>query len=112
MDEFKRLPAVSRSFIECAGNRSLIRAKTVQDTHGQSSCAEWTGVPFRVAQERGLKGAECWFVAEGGRKEGRDEHADGEGHGEPYCLRQNGQAVRPQNGYPLRLINPGWRAST
>jgi len=45
MDDLMRLPSVTRlHFIECAGNRSTPRAKTVQDTHGLSSCAEWTGV--------------------------------------------------------------------
>ena len=45
VDELKRLPSVTRlHFIECAGNRSSRRAKTVQETHGMTSCAERTGV--------------------------------------------------------------------
>ena len=44
MDDLKRLPSVTRlHFIECAGNRSSRRAKNVQETHGMTSCAEWTG---------------------------------------------------------------------
>jgi len=49
MDELKRLPSVSRiHFIECLGNRAQARHKTVQDTHGLTSNAEWTGVPLSL----------------------------------------------------------------
>src|SRR5678815_2913814 len=45
MDDLKRLPSVTRlHFIECAENRSTTRAKNVQESHGMTSCAEWTGV--------------------------------------------------------------------
>src|ERR1041384_1996939 len=49
MDELKRLPFVTRvHFVECLGNRAQPRHKTVQDTHGLTSCAEWTGVPLSL----------------------------------------------------------------
>ena len=49
MADLKRLPSVTRPhFIECAGNRSRPEQKTVQDTHGMTSCAEWTGVLLSV----------------------------------------------------------------
>src|SRR5262245_54282740 len=45
MEDLKRLPSVTRlHFMECAGNRSSRRAKNVQESHGMTSCAEWTGV--------------------------------------------------------------------
>src|SRR5215471_11935330 len=45
MEDLKRFPSVTRlHFIECAGNRHNGRGKTVQETHGMTSCAEWTGV--------------------------------------------------------------------
>src|SRR5580704_243492 len=45
MDDLKRLPSVTRlHFVECAGNRHNGRQKTVQESHGMTSCAEWTGV--------------------------------------------------------------------
>src|SRR5260221_14735768 len=60
MEDLKRLPSVTRlHFIECAGNRSSRRATTVQETHGMTSCAEWTGVLFStLLKEGGLKGGD------------------------------------------------------
>ena len=67
MEDLKRLPSVTRlHFIECAGNRSSRRAKNVQESHGMTSCAEWTGVLLSVLlKECGVKGGATWFVAEG-----------------------------------------------
>ncbi len=67
MEDLKRLPSVTRlHFMECAGNRTSRRAKTVQESHGMTSCAEWTGVLLSVLlKECGLKGGASWFVAEG-----------------------------------------------
>jgi hypothetical protein len=67
MEDLKRLPSVTRlHFIECAGNRHNGRQKTVQESHGMTSCAEWTGVLLStLLKERGLKGSATWFVAEG-----------------------------------------------
>src|SRR5256886_12356097 len=67
MEDLMRLPSVTRlHFIECAGNRSTSRAKTVQETHGLSSCAEWTGVLLSVLlKEAGVKGGAPWILAEG-----------------------------------------------
>src|SRR6266446_3207971 len=67
MEDLKRLPSVTRlHFIECAGNRHNGRGKTVQETHGMTSCAEWTGVLLStLLKECGLKGSATWFVAEG-----------------------------------------------
>jgi sulfane dehydrogenase subunit SoxC len=53
-------------FIECAGNRHNGKQKNVQDTHGMTSCSEWTGVLLStLLKECGLKGSAKWFVAEG-----------------------------------------------
>src|SRR5262249_56641121 len=67
IEDLTRLPSVTRlHFIECAGNRSTPRAKTVQETHGLSSCAEWTGVLLSVLlKEAGVKGGAPWIIAEG-----------------------------------------------
>jgi sulfane dehydrogenase subunit SoxC len=67
MDDLKRFPSVTRlHFIECAGNRHTPKQKTVQETHGMTSCAEWTGVLLStLLKECGLKGSATWFVAEG-----------------------------------------------
>ena len=67
MDELKRLPYVSRvHFVECPGNRANAHAKTVQETHGLTSCAEWTGVPLSLLlKEAGVQSGASWIVAEG-----------------------------------------------
>src|SRR5437762_5727008 len=67
MEDLKRLPSVTRlHFIECAGNRHNGRQKNVQESHGMTSCAEWTGVLLStLLKECGLKGSAKWFVAEG-----------------------------------------------
>src|SRR5689334_23687782 len=67
MDELKRLPFITRVFfVECAGNRAQARHKTVQESHGLTSCAEWTGVPLSLLlKEAGIKSGASWIVAEG-----------------------------------------------
>src|SRR5438552_4020074 len=66
MDELKRFPYVSRiHFVECLGNRAQARHKTVQETHGLTSCAEWTGVPLSLLlKEAGLQNGGSHIVAE------------------------------------------------
>jgi len=112
MEDLKRLPSVTRlHFIECAGNRSSRRAKTVQETHGMTSCAEWTGVLLSVLlKECGLKGGASWFVAEGS-EEVKGASSIPLAKGMDDCLvayAMNGEAVRPQQGFPLRLMVPGF----
>src|ERR1700693_4832560 len=67
MEELKRLPYVSGIyFVECLGNRARPTHKTVQETHGLTSCAEWTGVPLSLLlKEAGVQNAASWIVAEG-----------------------------------------------
>ena len=117
MDELMRLPNVSRMhFIECGANTGMewgnAAVPTVQYTHGMLSCSEFTGVPLRTVLE--LCGADFkrakFILAEG---------ADGSGmtrtipmsmvlSGEVLlAYGQNGEMLRPENGYPLRLVVPG-----
>ncbi len=112
MEDLKRLPSVTRlHFIECAGNRSSRRAKTVQETHGMTSCAEWTGVLLSVLlKECGLKGGASWVVAEGS-EEVKGASSFPLAKAMDDCLvayGMNGEAVRPQQGFPLRLMVPGF----
>src|SRR5216117_498283 len=112
MDDLKRLPSVTRlHFIECAGNRSSRRATTVQETHGMTSCAEWTGVLLStLLKECGLKGGASWFVAEG-VEEVKGASSMPIAKAMDDCIvayGMNGEAVRPQNGFPLRLMVPGF----
>jgi sulfane dehydrogenase subunit SoxC len=112
MEDLKRLPSVTRlHFIECAGNRASPRHKTVQETHGMTSCAEWTGVLLStLLKECGVKGSATWFVAEG-TEEVKGASSMPIAKAMDDCLvayGMNGEAVRPQNGFPLRLMVPGF----
>jgi sulfane dehydrogenase subunit SoxC len=112
MDDLKRLPSVTRlHFIECAGNRHNGRQKNVQESHGMTSCAEWTGVLLStLLKECGLKGSATWFVAEGA-EEVKGASSMPIAKAMDDCIiayGMNGEAVRPQNGFPLRIITPGF----
>ena len=117
MDEIMRLPSVSRMcFIECGANTAMewnnVAVPTVQYTHGMISCSEFTGVPLITLLE--MCGADLkrgkFVLAEG---------ADGSSmtrtipmsliqSGEVLvAYGQNGEMLRPENGYPLRLVVPG-----
>ena len=112
MGDLKRLPSVTRlHFIECAGNRHNGRQKTVQESHGMTSCAEWTGVLLStLLKECGLKGSATWFVAEGAEEvKGASSMPIAKAMDDVLiAYGMNGEAVRPQNGYPLRLMAPGY----
>ena len=117
LDEMMRLPAVSRfHFIECGANTGMewgnVAVPTAQYSHGMLSCSEFTGVPLITLLE--LAGADLkkgkFVLAEG---------ADGSSmtrtipmsqilSGEVIvAYGQNGEMLRPENGYPLRLVVPG-----
>ena len=117
MDDIMRLPSVSRMcFIECGANTAMewsnTAVPTVQYTHGMISCSEFTGVPLMTLLDMcGVDFKTAKFVlAEG---------ADGSSmtrtipmslitSGEVLvAYGQNGEMLRPENGYPLRLIVPG-----
>ena len=112
MDDLKRLPSVSRlHFVECAGNRSRPDQTTVQETHGATSCAEWTGVLLStLLNEAGVKDAGSWIVAEGVESvKGASSIPMAKAMDDCLvCYGMNGEAVRPQQGHPLRLIVPGF----
>jgi len=118
--EVRRFPSLSRIlFIECSGNGltewSKPTLKTVQGTHGLTSVSEWTGVPLaRVLEEAGLKPGAKWVLAEGSdaavmtRSIPLDKCLDDAF----IAYGQNGEALRPAQGYPLRLVLPGWEGNT
>lgn len=102
-------------FLECSGNSYLntfaqAQDLSVQALHGLVSGAEWTGVPLRyLLDEAGVHTSARWIVAEG---------ADASGHTRSLpidmardkvlvALYQNGEALRPAQGYPMRLFVPG-----
>ena len=116
VDEIKRLPSTSRIlFLECQGNSMLgwraPTAKSVQALHGATSCSEWTGVPLSLLlREAGVQQGATWIVAEGADASGNERSIPMAKVMDDVLVAygQNGEAVRPENGYPLRLIVPGW----
>jgi sulfane dehydrogenase subunit SoxC len=117
MDELMRLPSVSRfHFIECGANTGMewgnVAVPTAQYTHGMLSCSEFTGVPLiTILEQCGADLAKGKFVlAEGGDGSSMTRTI-------PMSLirsgevlvayGQNGEMLRPENGYPLRLVVPG-----
>ena len=119
LDELKKLPSVSRvHFVECSGNSggewSAKGAPSVELSHGLASCSEWTGVPLRVLlEEAGVKDDAKWLLAEGDDACKMQRSAPLEKALEDGIVAygQNGEALRPEQGYPLRLLLPGWEGN-
>ena len=117
MDEIMRLPSVSRfHFIECGANTGMewgnVAVPTVQYTHGMISCSEFTGVPLITLLE--MAGADLkkgkFILAEGadGSSMTRTIPMELITSGEVIvAYGQNGEMLRPEQGYPLRLVVPG-----
>lgn len=118
--ELQRFPRVSAPyFLECAANGALdwraAQTQALQFSHGMLGCCEWTGVPLKILlEEAGVKPQAQWLLAEG---------ADGAAMTRSIPLEkalddalvaygQNGEALRPEHGYPLRLVAPGWEGNT
>jgi sulfane dehydrogenase subunit SoxC len=120
MADMKRFPSVSRiNFIECSGNGlTEFRApylKTVQGTHGLTSTSEWTGVPLStILDEVGVKPGAAWILAEGNDAAvmTRSVPIDKAWSDALLAYGQNGEAIRPEQGYPLRLVLPGFEGNT
>ena len=116
MDDLMRLPSVSRiHFIECGANSAMewgnSALPSVQYTHGMISCAEFSGVKLSTLLD--ICGADTragrYLLAEG---------ADGSSMTRTIPMANalddaivawgmNGEMLRPENGYPLRLVVPG-----
>jgi sulfane dehydrogenase subunit SoxC len=122
MDDLYRLPSVSRfHFIECHGNSTTggpggayrdSPDATVQDTHGFTSCSQWTGVPLSLLlKEAGVQKSATWMVAEGADLNKHEKSIPIEKGWDDALVAyaQNGEPVRPEQGYPLRLVVPGWQ---
>ena len=112
-----RYPMVSRTcFIECGGNSNTgWRSTPIQSqagyAHGLVSNCEWTGIPLKLLlQEAGLKPEAKWIIAEGADASSLNISIPVEKLLDDalLALYQNGERLRPENGYPLRLVLPGW----
>ena len=121
VENLLRYPMVSRTcFIECAGN-SLFNSmdepqqRSAGEIHGLIGNAEWTGVPLRLLlDEAGINPDASWVLAEGAdaakmsRSIPLSKIVDDEAI---IALYQNGERLRPEQGYPMRLVLPGWQGS-
>src|SRR6202521_4719550 len=120
MEELQRLPSVSRiHFLECQGNGSAAAhgagnpnmGLPVQFVWGITSCSEWTGVPLSVLlNEAGVQKGASWLVSEGADA-GRGEHGVPRAKAMDDVIvayGQNGEPLRPEQGYPVRLVVPGF----
>jgi len=120
LDTLARYPMVSRfSFVECGGNSAPMFSKepiqaSVQALHGLVSCSEWTGVRLStLLDETGIDPKAKWIVAEGADslalsrsvpvKKALDDAM--------IALYQNGERLMPGNGYPMRLLLPGYEGN-
>jgi sulfane dehydrogenase subunit SoxC len=126
LDDLKRFPQVTRTaFVECSGNGELAWRSgpfgtpnpglSPQKVAGLTANSEWTGVSLRALfDEVGAKRDATWFLAEGGDasrlarsipiEKARDDAL--------VVWAQNGEPIRPAQGFPLRLLLPGWEGST
>jgi sulfane dehydrogenase subunit SoxC len=127
MEEIKRLPSVSRvHFLECTGNSGVMHYKSylhdikegrkdltfIQAMHGRTSTSEWTGVPLSLLlKEVGVKKGASWVIAQGADVSGRAKSLQLAKAMDDVIVAygQNGEAIRREQGYPLRLVVPGFQ---
>jgi sulfane dehydrogenase subunit SoxC len=120
LDTLARYPMVSRmAFVECGGNSAPMFSPrpiqaNLQTLHGMVSCSEWTGVLLStLLAEASVDPKAKWLIAEGADaptltrsvplKKGLDDAM--------IALYQNGERLMPANGYPMRLLLPGWEGN-
>jgi sulfane dehydrogenase subunit SoxC len=120
LDALARYPMVSRmAFVECGGNSAAMWSPEpldvgVQQIHGLVSSAEWTGVMLStLLEETGIDPSAKWLIAEGSdaltphRSVPIAKALDDA----MIALYQNGERIMPGNGYPMRLLLPGWEGN-
>jgi sulfane dehydrogenase subunit SoxC len=120
LDALSRYPMASRmAFVECGGNSAPLFSNvpvqgTVQGLHGLVSCAEWTGVMLStLLEEAGIDPKAKWLIAEGADSLAlsRSVPVAKALDDAMIALYQNGERLMPGNGYPMRLLLPGWEGN-
>ena len=120
-DDLISYPMVSKIyFLECSGNSgALLRGPSTEGSaaslHGLVSCAEWTGVKLStLLDEAGIEDGARWVSAVGAdaASMGRSIPLSKALDDVLIALYQNGEPVRPEQGYPMRLFVPGWEGNT
>ncbi len=121
MAALDRYPRVTRAyFLECSGN-SGVMASAAQppdlrcgELHGLISASEYTGVPLAaLLDEAGLADGAAWVIAEGddAARMSRSVPLEKAMDDGLLVLYQNGERLRPEHGYPLRLLLPGFEGN-
>jgi sulfane dehydrogenase subunit SoxC len=120
LETLSRYPLVSRmAFVECAGNSAPMFSKvplqtTVQMLHGLVSNSEWTGVPLSLLlDEAGIDPKAKWLIAEGADAQMLDRSVPVKKAYDDalIAIYQNGEHLMPGNGYPMRLLLPGYQGN-
>src|SRR5256712_4470632 len=120
MEALWSYPKTTRThFVECSGNSSRALAPQPAQVpagamHGNIACSEWTGVPLRMLlEEAGLLPQAKWLLAEGADSAhmSRSIPIDKALDDAMIALYQNGERLRPEQGYPVRLLLPGWEGN-
>ncbi len=119
VDELMRFPSRSRiHFVECPANGGMERngaqMEGVQFTHGMIHCCEWTGVKLAVLMEEvGVSPRSTWLLAEGADAAAMTRSLPVSKARDDVMIAwsQNGERLRPEQGYPIRLIVPGWQGN-
>ena len=119
LEQLKKYPSVTRThFIECPANGGQEwrgpQFNSVQFAKGFMSCAEWTGVYVKtILEDLGLKPEAQWMLTEGSDNSemGRTVPIDKVLDDAMIVWGQNGEALRPEQGYPVRLLLPGWEGN-
>ena len=119
LEQLKKYPSVTRThFIECPANGGQEwrgpQFNSVQFAKGFMSSAEWTGVYLKtILADLGLKPEAQWMLAEGSDNSemGRSVPIDKVLDDAMIVWGQNGEALRPEQGYPVRLLLPGWEGN-
>lgn len=119
--DLKRFPSRSQiRFLECSGNgrtayMEIKSDRSPQQIDGLTSTSEWTGVPLRTLfNEVGVKPGASWFLAESHDAcvYARSIPVSKGWEDAMIAYGQNGEPLRPEQGYPARLLLPGWEGST
>jgi sulfane dehydrogenase subunit SoxC len=119
MDDLMRFPRENRTyFLECAANTGMewrgSQLNGVQFTHGMIHNVVYTGVPLRLLlEEAGVKTSGTWILAEGADASGMTRSIPIE-KALDDCLvatHMNGERLRAEQGYPVRLVVPGWEGN-
>ena len=119
MADILRFPRTNKVFfLECAANSGMewrgAQLNGCQFTHGMVHCVMYTGVPLKlILQEAGLRTNAKWIMPEGADSAGMNRSVPLDKALDDCLLafKMNGEALRPEQGYPLRLVVPGWEGN-